>query len=172
VVKAGEVGFSGIYSPRSQGGGIVAGQDLDVSDAKAALKRDYPHVAAQFLQPEPAPLPAFQQAPSAASAPQAAPATASANVPPPAGKDLISAWTAHDDKTYMDVIYVRNNTKWTMEITSFELYDCANIKQPCKATHPKDFKLKPHETRVFTQVQPDDPQGAYSFHYRFGYGFD
>ncbi|HET7175601.1 MAG TPA: hypothetical protein VFK21_06275 [Gammaproteobacteria bacterium] len=168
-VPAGQVGFSGIYSPRSQGGQVVAGQDLDVTDAKAQLRQSYPHIAAQFLQPEPAPLPTA--APQEASAPAAAPATASASVPPPPGKDLLSTWITHDDRADVDSIYVRNNTKWTMEITTFEFYDCANIKQPCKVTHP-NFKLKPNETKVYTQVQRDDPQGAYSFHYRFAYGFD
>ena len=71
----------------------------------------------------------------------------------------------------VDTIYVRNNTKWAMQINTFELYDCANIKQPCKPTQP-GFKLKPHETRIFMQVQPEDTQGAYAFRYRFTYGFD
>lgn len=169
VVPAGEVGFSGIYSPRGANGGVITGQDLDVADAKAVLRREYPHIAAQFLQPEPAPLPvaAPQEAPSSVTAH----AAASATMPPPPGKDLISAWVVHDDNAFRDAIYVRNNTKWTMQITTFELYDCANIKQACKPTHP-NFTLKPHETRTFTQVQPDDPQGAYSYHYRFAYGFD
>ncbi|HEV2109904.1 MAG TPA: hypothetical protein VGT99_01010 [Gammaproteobacteria bacterium] len=169
VVRAGEVGFSGIYSPRAQNGQVVAGQDLDVADAKAALRRDYPHIATQFLQPEPAPLPVA--VPQEAPGPATAHAAASATAPPPAGKDLISAWVVHDDHAFLDTIYVRNNTKWTMEVTTFELYDCANIKQACKPTHP-NFKLKPHETRSFIQVQPDDQQGAYSYHYRFAYGFD
>ena len=166
-VTAGEVGFSGIYTPRAENGGIVTTQDLDVSAAKDELRRDFPHIATQFLQPEPAPLPA---APTPlAPGPAAAPATP--NVPPAAGKDLVSTWVTHDDGAHTDTIFVRNNTKWNLQITSFELYDCANIKQACKPTRPA-FALKPHETRSFMQVQPDDLNGAYSFHYRFGYGFN
>lgn len=166
VVPAGQVGFSGIYSPRALNGQIVAGQDLDVTDAKAQLRQSYPHIAAQFLQPEPSPLPV-----AATQAVPAPAASAQTDVPPPAGKDLFSTWITHDDHTDTDTVYVRNNTKWAMVITSFEFYDCANIKQPCTVTHP-NFKLKPHETKIYTQVQPDDLQGAYSFHYRFAYGFD
>lgn len=165
-VPAGQVGFSGIYSPRALNGQVVAGQDLDVTDAKVQLRQSYPHIAAQFLQPEPAPLPAV-----ATQAPPASTVAAPANVPPPAGKDLFSTWIVHDDRANTDTIYVRNNTKWAMAITTFEFYDCANIKQPCTTTHP-NFKLKPHETKIYTQVQPNDLQGAYSFHYRFAYGFD
>ncbi|HEV7165750.1 MAG TPA: hypothetical protein VGO35_10205 [Gammaproteobacteria bacterium] len=167
LVSAGEVGFSGIFSPRAQDGQIVTEQNLDVTSAKAELKRDYPHVAAQFLQPEPAPLPVAVTK----EAPAPATTVGSVTAPPPAGKDLISTWIIHDDHASTDIIYVRNNTKWTLAITTFELYDCANIKQACKPTRP-DFKLKPHETKIFMQVQPDDLQGAYAFHYKFSYGFD
>lgn len=167
VVPAGEVGFSGIFSPRAEGGGIVAGQNLDVTSAKAELKRDFPHIAAQFLQPEPTPLPVA----TTKAAPAAASTFGSVTAPPPPGKDLISTWIMHDGKTDMDSIYVRNNSKWTLFITTFELYDCANIKQACKPTSPH-YKLNPRETKVFMQIQPDDLQGAYSFHYKFSYGFN
>ncbi len=166
-VPAGEVGFSGIFTPRAEGGAIVAGQNLDVSSAKAELKQDYPHIAAQFLQPEPAPLPVA----TTRAAPAAVSIVGAVTAPPPPGKDLISTWIMHDDKSDMDNIYVRNNSKWTLFITTFELYDCANIKQACKTTSP-NYKLKPHETKVYMQIRPDDLLGAYSFHYRFSYGFD
>ena len=67
-------------------------------------------------------------------------------------------------------MYLRNDTQWPMVITMFVLYDCANIKPACDTSHP-NFKLAPHQTRVFMQVQPADPQGAYAFYYRFSYRF-
>ena len=36
--------------------------------------------------------------------------------------------------------------------------------------HPY-LELLPHQIRVFMQVQPADPQGAYAFYYRFLYRF-
>lgn len=167
VVPAGEVGFSGIYSLRAQNGMVAAGQNLDVANAQMELKRDYPRIAAQFLRPEPelAPTTETTKAPA-----QTAPA-ATSTTPPPPGKDLMSSWTEHDKQGQADTIYLRNNTKWTLDITVFELYDCANIKQACKPMHPK-FKLAPHQTKPFMKVQPDNPYAAYSFHYRLRYDFD
>lgn len=167
MVPAGEIGFSGIYSPRGENGMVVAGQDLDVANAQKQLKRDYPHIAAQFLRPEPAP--ALVAAPGQAPVPATAAITPTA--PPPPGKDLISAWVEHNNQGESDTIYVRNNTKWSLEITTFELYACANIKQACTSTHP-NFKLAPHQTKPFMKVQPGDARAAYSYHYRFLYGFD
>lgn len=155
VVPAGEVGFSGIYSPRGEHGQIITGQDLDVANARAQLRRDYPHIAAQFLRPEPAPVAAEAPTPAA---------------PPPAGSDQISTWLEHETQPRGDILYLRNNTKWPLEITLFELYDCANIKPACTPTRP-NFKLAPHQTRRFMQIMPGDPQGAYAFHYRFSYRF-
>ncbi|HVC28265.1 MAG TPA: hypothetical protein VNF48_01810 [Gammaproteobacteria bacterium] len=155
VVPAGEVGFSGIYSPRGEHGQIVTGQDLDVASDSAELKRDYPHIAAQFLKPEPAPVTAVAPAPT---------------VPPPAGNDQVSTWLQHQTNPLEDSVYMRNNTQWPIAITLFVLYDCANIKPACTTTHP-DFKLAPHQTRIFMQIEPGDPQGAYAFYYRFSYRF-
>jgi hypothetical protein len=155
VVPAGDVGFSGIYSPRGKQGRIVTGQDLDVAKARAELKQDYPRIAAQFLQPEPAPIAAQAPTPTA---------------PPPAGNGQVSTWIKHHTKPLEDSVYVRNKTQWPMVIYLFDLYDCANIKPACTATH-LDFKLAPHQARMIMQIAPADPQGAYAFYYRFSYRF-
>ncbi len=155
VVPAGALGFSGIYSPRAKHGQIVTGQDLDVAKESVELKRDYPRIAAQFLQPAPAPV--------AAEAPT--PMT-----PPPAGNGQVSTWIQHHKNPLEDSVYVRNNTRWPLVIYLFDLYDCANIKPACTITHP-DFKLAPHQTRMIMQIAPADPQGAYAFYYRFSYRF-
>jgi hypothetical protein len=153
VVPAGELGFSGIYSPRWENTMVIAGRNLDIAEAQAQLTQDYPHIAAQFLRPEPV-------------APEAPTPTA----PPPAGSDQTSAWLTHKTNSLEEDLYVRNNTQWPIVITLFELYDCANIKPACTPTHP-DFKLAPHQTRLFMAIAPGDPQGAYAFHYRFSYRF-
>ncbi|MGA9856196.1 MAG: hypothetical protein WBR29_13090 [Gammaproteobacteria bacterium] len=154
VVPAGDVGFSGIYSPRGDNGRIVTDQNMDIANARAELERDYPHIAAQFLRPEPAPAEAVAPTPG----------------PLLAGNQQTSAWIVHEKHPLADIIYMRNNTKWPLEITTFELYDCANIKQICTTMHP-EFKLAPHQTRRFMQIEPGDPLGAYAFHYQFYYGF-
>ena len=56
-------------------------------------------------------------------------------------------------------------------ITSFQFYDCANIKPACTTSHP-GFRIAPHQARMFMQVQPAYVQGAYAFYYRFSYQFD
>ncbi|NDU91955.1 MAG: hypothetical protein G3I10_05000 [Ferrovum sp.] len=155
VVPAGAIGFSGVYSPRGENGQVVTGQDLDVASESAALRRDYPRIAAQFLQPEPAPAPA--QAPMPAQTRQAS-------------NGQTTTWLKHETHPLEDDVYLRNDTQWPIVITTFVLYDCANIKPACTTTHP-DFKLAPHQTRIFMQIAPADPQGAYAFYYRFSYRF-
>lgn len=155
-VPAGQLGFSGEFEPRGQGGGVYMGQNLDVAASQAALKQAYPRVAAQFLQPEPEPQP------MAAAAPTPAPAAT--------GNEQVSGWI-DQSKPGVDSIYFRNNTQWTIKFTLFALYDCANIQQACKPEHP-DFKLAPRESRKYMDVLPADPHGAYSFRYRIEYGFD
>ncbi|HET7394880.1 MAG TPA: hypothetical protein VFK12_00420, partial [Gammaproteobacteria bacterium] len=167
MVPAGEIGFSGMYAPRAYNGQVAVSQDLDVASSQAELKRDYPRIAAQFLRPEPALTPAAETA----KAPAQAAATTTTTAPPPPGKDLISSWVEHDKQESDDTIYLRNNTKWALEITVFELYACANIKQTCKPIHPH-FTLAPHQTKSFMKVQPDNPYAAYSFHYRLQYNFN
>ncbi len=154
VVPAGEVGFSGIFSPRGHNGQIVTGQNLDVAADSALLKQSYPRIAAQFLQPVPAPV---AQAPAPTQTPTAS-------------NGQTSTWLKHETHPLEDTVYLRNDTQWPMVITMFVLYDCANIKPACDTSHP-NFKLAPHQTRVFMQVQPADPQGAYAFYYRFSYRF-
>ena len=155
VVPAGAIGFSGIYSPRGKNGQVVTGQDLDVLNESAELRRDYPRIAAQFLQPEPAAAPA--QAPVPTQARQAS-------------NGQTTTWIKHQKNPLEDDVYLRNDTQWPIVITTFVLYDCANIKPACSATHP-DFKLAPHQTRMIMQIAPADPQGAYAFYYRFSYRF-
>ena len=155
VVPAGEVGFSGIYSPRWENGRIVTGQDLDVAKESAELERDYPRIAAQFLRSEPAPPTAVAPTPAAS---------------PRSSNGQVSTWIKHEKNPLEDSVYVRNNTQWSLVIYLFELYDCANIKPACTITHP-DFKLAPHQARIIMQIAPADPQGAYAFYYRFSYRF-
>ncbi len=155
VVPAGAISFSGILSPRGENGQVVTGQDLDVPNESAELSRDYPRIAAQFLQSEPAPAPAPAPAPTPTRQ---------------ASNGQTTTWLKYETHPLEDTVYVRNNTQWPIVITTFVLYDCANIRPACTATNP-DFKLAPHQTRIFMQVAPADPQGAYAFYYRFIYRF-
>ncbi len=174
VVPAGQVGFSGIYVPTPHQDGVEVNQDLDAQRERDSLREHYPKVAAQFLQPEPAQATRAAAAPSAGLQPLTSPAPAQpapAQSHPVVGGEQLSTWsTDHDDHLAQD-IYVRNNTQWPMKLVQFELYDCINIKQECKLT-TIDFKLKPHETRMFMTVEPADAQGAWAYRFHYLYGFD
>ncbi|MDE2346531.1 MAG: hypothetical protein KGL13_08685 [Gammaproteobacteria bacterium] len=156
MVPAGQIGFSGIFSPRGEHGQIITYQNLDVAADSALLKQSYPKIAAQFLQMTPAP--------AAAQAPAPSQTRKSSN-------GQTTTWIKHETHPLEDTIYLRNDTQWPLVITSFQFYDCANIKPACTTSHP-DFKLAPHQTRVYMQVQPADVQGAYTFYYRFSYRID
>ncbi len=155
-VPAGQVGFSGDFEPRGEGGGVMMRQNLDVAASRAELQQAYPRIAAQFLQPEP------ESQPVASAGPMTPPA--------PNANEQVSGWI-DQSKPGVDTIYFRNNTQWAIKLTLFALYDCANIQQACTPQQP-DFKLAPHETKKYMDVLPADPHGAYSFRYRIEYGFD
>ncbi len=167
IVPAGQIGFSGIFSPRGEHGQIVTYQNLDVAADSALLKMSYPRIADQFLQMTSAPAPVVVQTPAPAPASEAAAPTET----PRRSNGQTTTWLKHQTNPLEDTVYLRNDTKWPIVITTFQLYDCANIKPACTTSHP-NFKLAPHQTRVFMQIQPADAQGAYAFYYRFSYQFD
>ena len=175
VVPAGQVGFSGSYLPTPRQEDVEVHQDLDPEREHNMLREHYPKIAVQFLPPEPALTPPHQVA---VAVPPAGAQSAATPVPagqpdshPVVGGEQLSTWsTDHEDGLAQD-IYVRNNTQWPMKLAQFELYDCINIKQECKLTQI-DFKLKPHETRMFMTVEPADVHGAWAYRFRYIYGFD
>ena len=138
MVPAGQIGFSGIFSPRGEHGQIITYQNLDVAADSALLKQSYPKIAAQFLQMTPAP----------AAAPAPAPSESRK-----ASNGQTTTWIKHETSPLEDTIYIRNDTQWPIVITSFQFYDCANIKPACTTSHP-GFRIAPHQTRVYMQVQP------------------
>lgn len=149
-VPAGALGLSGIYTPHWVNGEVMASRSPDFAYAVAQLKREYPRIAAQFLPPE-----------SAAVATDAVPSTA-----PPSGTHRISAWVVRQTYPLEDTVYLRNNSKWAAIITRFELYNCANVLMVCMTMHPY-LELLPHQTRVFIQIPPADPQESFTFDYRY-----
>lgn len=72
--------------------------------------------------------------------------------------------------TVAQVIFVRNNTGWPMQVKRFELYDCVAVKQKC-GVQKFILNLPAHATRQVMIVEPDNPHDAYMFRDRYIYGF-
>lgn len=164
-VHAGQLGYSGNLAPRIINGKPVIEQTYNLNAFRALLKQQYPRIAQQFLSPPAAPLPV--------ATPE------SANEPGGPGKiqktrcnphEQVCAWSEQVKSSSSQAIFLRNNTDWTVKINEFELYDCINIKQKCILT-PSHIILKPHEAKQVLIVDPAESNGAYTYRYRYEYGF-
>lgn len=80
-------------------------------------------------------------------------------------------WFENVTGSQSQAIYVQNKTKWTIRITTLQLYDCVNIKQTC-GTNQVNIRLPAHTSRQVLTVDPADPAGAYTFYIRYQYVFD
>ncbi|HSN16714.1 MAG TPA: hypothetical protein VLV87_00775 [Gammaproteobacteria bacterium] len=175
-VKAGQLGYSGTLAPRVIDGQPVINQNIDLASFRMLMNSRYPIIAKQFLPPEVKAYTASDLATPASTTDVPINATASiaTNIKPqhaPAsGTDQISDWIEEIPATRAQVVFFRNNTAWPMEVRKFELYDCIAIKQTCGVQKLK-LLLQPHTTKQAMIVEPDNDQDAYSFRFRFIYGF-
>ncbi|HEY1771902.1 MAG TPA: hypothetical protein VGH91_01770 [Gammaproteobacteria bacterium] len=176
-VKAGELGYSGALAPRADGGGVTTHQDMDLGLLRSLMRAHYPIIAKQFMPPEAQAYTAADlhalaagttEAPVSATAP--VPTSVTPRNPPAAGNDQISSWFEDVPGTDAQVIFIRNNTGWPMQVKRFELYDCVAVKQKC-GVQRFTLNLPPHATKQVMIVEPDDPYDAYTFRDRYIYGF-
>lgn len=173
-VKAGELGYSGVLAPRVVNGEVQVGQDLDLTAFRVLLAERYPIIAKQFMPPTVKPYTAADLAVPAVEAPASdtapVPASVTSHQAPPAGDDQISTWMEEIPGTRAEAIFFRNNTGWPMEVKNFELYDCVAVKQACGVQKFR-LKLAPHIIKQAMIVEPADLHDAYTFRYRYLYGF-
>lgn len=176
-VKAGELGYAGALTPRVENGGVVTHQDMDLDLLRSLMRSHYPIIARQFLPVEvkdytaadlTAPAATTSEAPVNDTA--AMPVSVTPRDPPAAGNDQISNWIEDVPGTVAQVIFVRNNTGWPMQVKRFELYDCVAVKQKC-GVQKFILNLPAHATRQVMIVEPDNPHDAYMFRDRYIYGF-
>lgn len=166
VVPEGQLGYSGDLMPRVNNRQVFIHQDYDFDSFRALLRRDYPKIAAQFAP----------QAPSTSTAAEpASKAPALPGLPVKAEKPSCNLqtciWFENVTGSQSQTIYVQNKTKWTIRITTLQLYDCVNIKQTC-STNQVNIRLPAHTSRLVLTVDPADPAGAYTFYVRYQYVFD
>lgn len=168
IVPAGQLGYSGNLSPLVTNGQVLVHQDYDFESFRKLLKQKYPRIAAQF---RPTPMPA-QAAPDQIQV-QAAPEPATEQQPKPQCDNLkqVCSWAENVANSRSQSLFIKNNSKWPIRIVTFQLYDCINVKQPC-TTRQVDIKLAAHTTKKVLVVDPADPDGAYTYQFRYEYGFD
>jgi hypothetical protein len=175
-VKAGELGYAGALAPRAENGEVMTHQEMDLDVLRKLMRAQYPIIAKQFLPAEvqdytaadlraPA---ATTEVPVSDTAP--VPVSVTPHHPPAADKDQISNWFEDVPGTAAQVIFVRNNTGWPMQVKRFELYDCVAVKQKC-GVQKFTLILPPHATKQVMIVEPDDPHDVYTFRDRYIYGF-
>lgn len=173
-VKAGELGYSGILAPRVINGELRVNQDMDLPAFRVLFAERYPIIAKQFMPPEVKPYTAADLAPSPTEAPVSdtapVPASVTSRQAPAPGTDQLSTWMEEIPGTRAEVIFFRNNTGWPMEVKNFELYDCQAVKQACGVQKFR-LKLPPHVIKQAMIVEPSNLHDAYTFRYRFLYGF-
>ncbi|HEX4300073.1 MAG TPA: hypothetical protein VH327_04315 [Gammaproteobacteria bacterium] len=176
-VKAGELGYGGVLAPRAENGEVMTHRDMDLDVLREQMRAHYPIVAKQFLPSEVKDYTAADlKAPAAATAAApigdtaVVPANLTPHDPPAAGKDQISSWMEEVPGTLAQVIFIRNNTGWPMQVKRFELYDCVAVKQKCGVQN-FTLTLAAHATKQVMVVEPDDPHDAYTFRDRYIYGF-
>lgn len=168
VVPAGQIGYSGDLEPSVENGRILMNQNYDFDSFLTLLKHDYPKIAAQFQPAPPAALPT--PAPESSQ-------TAPTPLPIPVVKphcDLhqqVCSWAENVAESRSQAIFLKNNTQWPIRITAMQLYGCINIKQPCTVRQVK-IKLLPHADKKILMIDPADPDGAYTYQFRYEYTFD
>lgn len=167
-VPAGQLGYSGDLSPLVNLGKVMIHQDYNYEAFRAALKRKYPRIAAQF---KPVQTPALP--PSASSLAPAVPEPVKEQKSKPQCDKYkqLCAWVDTSTNSRSQTIFIKNNTKWPIRIVAFELYDCINVKEACDAKSA-NIRLAPHQARKIMVVDPADPDGAYNYQFRYEYGFD
>lgn len=167
-VPAGQVGYSGDLAPLAENGRVVIHQDYDFDSFRALLNQEYPHIAAQFQLSPAAPLPL-----PAPGSTQSVPVSQPAPVDKPHcdKRQQLCAWAETAKGSRSQSIFLKNNTQWPIRIMAFQLYDCVNVKQACSVSRI-DLRLPPHAGKKVMVVDPSDPDGAYTYQFRYEYGFD
>jgi hypothetical protein len=165
-VPAGQLGYSGSLSPLVTLGKVIIHQNYDYQAFRQLLKHQYPKIADQFQ-------PVQTDSPAAlAQVLQQDAVEPVAKQEPQCDKlKQVCVWADTATNTRAQTIFIKNNTKWPIRVTQFELYDCINVKQAC-GVKQANIKLPAHVTKKIMVVDPADPDGAYNYQFRYEYGFD
>jgi hypothetical protein len=178
AVKAGQLGYSGTLSPRVINGEEMTHQQFEPESFRDLLAQRYPIIAKQFMAsltpPPPPPAPSFAPEASTAAVPLVADKMDLSKLKPKqspsTGKDQVSSWAEQIGDTRSQVVFLRNNTLWTLQVANFEVYDCAGVKQIC-GVMKGNIILPPHVTKAVVQIDPASAYDAYAYRTRFVYGF-
>jgi hypothetical protein len=104
--------------------------------------------------------PAWAQVPITYSADSAKVAAAAA-----AGVSLIH-WVQTSPGAIEHIIYVRNISKRPIQVTSYEIYDCFNLRGNVCGVHAPGPRLAPGETKRLIIIEEGGGVGRSSYQYR------